>query len=243
MKGLTDELLVANELAYVNGIWDKVCQHRNARKADSDQLRENFDKLKAFQKKGSGGFLKKLREDLIFIAFYLEPKVDELLVSFKEQDEKKYEQEHIQNDVFYEEVVKADAAKFEKHYATWKESVVRFHKLKQEEAISKFLVRMNSSEFVNPKSRVAIFKELRDEQMTLFENRMKIMNSFNSERPSGMTKAFVTQEEDKFRQFNDESSVVFDSLVDKLAKDMENTNEDIDIAEFDLKDFLVKNDA
>ena len=25
MKGLTDELLVANELGYVNGIWDKVC--------------------------------------------------------------------------------------------------------------------------------------------------------------------------------------------------------------------------
>lgn len=31
--------------------------------------------------------------------------------------------------------------------------------------------------------------------------------------------------------------------MDRLAKDMENTNEDIDIAEFDLKDFLIKNDA
>jgi hypothetical protein len=36
---------------------------------------------------------------------------------------------------------------------------------------------------------------------------------------------------------------VFDRLVDRLAKDMENTNEDIDIAEFDLKDFVIKNDA
>lgn len=45
------------------------------------------------------------------------------------------------------------------------------------------------------------------------------------------------------RQFNDESSVIFDGLVDRLAKDMENTNEDMDIAEFDLKDFLIKNDA
>jgi len=145
MTGLTDELLVANELPYVNGVWDKVCQHRNARKADSDQLRENFDKLKTFQKKGSGGFLKKLREDLINIAFFLEPKVDELLVSFKEADEKKYELEHIENDAFYDEVVKADSAKFEQHYAVWKESVVRFHKLKQEEAITKFLARMNST--------------------------------------------------------------------------------------------------
>lgn len=37
--------------------------------------------------------------------------------------------------------------------------------------------------------------------------------------------------------------MLFDRLADRLAKDMENTNEDIDIAEFDLKDFLIKNDA
>jgi hypothetical protein len=47
---------------------------------------------------------------------------------------------------------------------------------------------MNSSEFVNPPSRVAIFKEIRDEQMILFENRMKILKSLDSERPTGMTK-------------------------------------------------------
>lgn len=45
------------------------------------------------------------------------------------------------------------------------------------------------------------------------------------------------------RNFNEESSITFDSLVDRLAKDMANTNEDIDIAEYDLKDFLNKNDA
>ena len=37
--------------------------------------------------------------------------------------------------------------------------------------------------------------------------------------------------------------MVYDRLIERLAKDMENTNEDIDIAEFDLKDFLTKNDA
>ena len=45
------------------------------------------------------------------------------------------------------------------------------------------------------------------------------------------------------KQFNDESGIIFDKLADKLAKDMENTNEDIDIAAFVLKDFLIKNDA
>lgn len=43
MSGLTDEQLLENEITYVNSIWDKVSQHRNARHADSDQLRANFD--------------------------------------------------------------------------------------------------------------------------------------------------------------------------------------------------------
>lgn len=114
------------------------------------------------------------------------------MVSFKEQDEKKYALEHLQNDQFYDEVVKSDVAKFERHYAVWKESVVRFHKLKQEDAIQRFLNRMNSAEFVNPPSRVKIFKEMREEQMTLFENRMKVLRSLQSERPTSMTKQFVT---------------------------------------------------
>lgn len=36
MNRLTDEALVANEIGFVNGIWEAVSQHRNARKADSD---------------------------------------------------------------------------------------------------------------------------------------------------------------------------------------------------------------
>ena len=91
MSGLSDELLLANEIAYVNAIWDKVSQHRNARNADSDQLNANFEQLKSFQMKGSTGFLNKLREDLISIAFLLEPQVDMLLIEYREKDEKRYE--------------------------------------------------------------------------------------------------------------------------------------------------------
>ena len=61
MDSLTDENLLANEITFVNGVWDKVQQYRQARKADSDQLRLNFDKLKEFQLKGSTGFLDKLK--------------------------------------------------------------------------------------------------------------------------------------------------------------------------------------
>ena len=102
---------------------------------------------------------------------------------------------------------------------------------------------MNSLKFVNPKSRIEIFNEIQEEQRNLFEQRMSIINELANERPTKLTVAYVNTLEEKMRNFNEESSVVFDRLVDSLAKDMENTNEDIDIAEFDLKDFIQKNDA
>ena len=98
MLGLSDELLLENEIAYVNAIWDKVSQHRSARLADSEQLRANLDQLRAFQAKGSTGFLNKLREDLINIAFMLEPQVDELLVEYRVKDETRYAAEHAELD-------------------------------------------------------------------------------------------------------------------------------------------------
>ena len=79
--------------------------------------------------------------------------------------------------------------------------------------------------------------------MTLFNERMSVIKSIDVCPPTEFTKKFIEAQEEKLKQFNDESGVVFDRLADKLAKDMENTNEDIDIAEFDLKDFLIKNDA
>ena len=76
----------------------------------------------------------------------LEPQVDELLVDYKEKDQARYRQEHEENDAFFEDVVKSDTEKFENHYAVWKQSVVRFHKLKQEDAIKKCLARNFSQE-------------------------------------------------------------------------------------------------
>lgn len=39
MAGLSDELLLANEITYVNGIWEKVSHHRQARREELRQLR------------------------------------------------------------------------------------------------------------------------------------------------------------------------------------------------------------
>ena len=58
-----------------------------------------------------------------------------------------------------------------------------------------------------------------------------------------LSKDLVQSIDDKLRTLNDDAQNIFDDIVVKLNKDMENTNEDADIALFDLKDFLIKNDA
>lgn len=105
MNGLTDQLLLANEISYVNGIWEKVTQHRQARQEEIQHLRASIDDLKAFQQKGSGGYLTSMRDNLINIAFILEPEVDVLIKEWVTREEKKYENEHSENDQFYSQVV------------------------------------------------------------------------------------------------------------------------------------------
>ena len=56
MQGLTDEAYSANEVQYVNGIWDKCNQQRAQRSAEVQQLRDNLDELRNFQQKGSGSY-------------------------------------------------------------------------------------------------------------------------------------------------------------------------------------------
>lgn len=62
-------------------------------------------------------------------------------------------------------------------------------------------------------------------------------------RSVGLTKDFVNAIDEKLKAANDEAQNAFDDLVQRLNKDMENTNEDADILLYDLKDFLNKNDA
>jgi len=84
---------------------------------------------------------------------------------------------------------------------------------------------------------------MKAEQQKLYTERISLIEQLNETHPKSLAKDFVANISDQLSQFNEESSVVFDSLVSQLTKDMENTNEDIDIALYDLKDFVIKNDA
>ena len=172
MAGLSDELLLANEIAYVNGVWEKVSHHRQARKDELRALRQNFDDLKAFQKKGSGGHIDSMRQNLVDIAFFLAPEVDLLIKQLITQESERYRAEHLQNDQFYSELSQLEADKFDVLYNQWKEAVVRFHLIKQDDAIRRFLELMESKRYVNPQSRVDIFERLKQEQLRVFNQRM-----------------------------------------------------------------------
>ena len=72
---------------------------------------------------------------------------------------------------------------------------------------------------------------------------MKIINQLAEKKPQSLTKDFVDKLGEQLSSHNEESEVVFDSLFQELKRDMDNTNEDIDILLFELKDNLAKNDA
>ena len=91
------------------------------------------------------------------------PQVDELMKQQISDEEAKYAAEHADCDEFYEAIVVNEKEKFDVLYHTWKEAVVQFHKLKQEDAIKKFVDRLNSKEFVNPQTRVDIFSNMKAE--------------------------------------------------------------------------------
>lgn len=84
---------------------------------------------------------------------------------------------------------------------------------------------------------------MKEEQQKLYNQRINLINTLNDTHPKDLTKDVVNNISDQLTGFNEESSLIFDSLVTDLTKDMENTNEDIDIALYDLKDFIIKNDA
>ena len=109
------------------------------------------------------------------IAFYLAPEVEELIKEWVATESEKYRLEHASNDQFYEEIVQKEAEKFNILYNDWKDSVVRFHLIKQEDAIKRFLELMESRRFVNAESRVEIFSRLKSEQIRVFQQRMELL--------------------------------------------------------------------
>jgi hypothetical protein len=87
--------------------------------------------------------------------------------------------------------VREEADKFDVLYNQWKDSVVRFHLIKQEDAIKRFLDLMESKRFVNPDSRVEIFARLKDEQLRVFKSRIDYLKQVDSQPSVKLSKDFV----------------------------------------------------
>jgi hypothetical protein len=95
--------------------------------------------------------------------------------------------------------VRSEAEKYEVLYQQWKDSVVRFHLIKQEDAIKRFIDLMESKRFANAPARVEIFNELKREQLKVFETRMDLIKQLDQTPSVKLTKELVGQIEDKVR--------------------------------------------
>ena len=77
----------------------------------------------------------------------------------------------------------------------------------------------------------------------MYDQRLDIITQLSKKHPKSLTKEFVNNLSEQMTQFTDETALLFDAFFIDLKTDMDNTNEDIDIALQDLKEFLIKNDA
>ena len=76
---------------------------------------------------------------------------------------------------------------------------MRFHKIKQDDAIRRFVDRLNSKEFVNPETRVEIFVQMKQEQEKLYESRISLVDQLSNTHPRKLTKDFVSNISDQLQ--------------------------------------------
>jgi hypothetical protein len=214
---LTDEDLVANEIDFVNAAWEKVTVHFNARKDHTDQTHEEIIELQDFQHKNSGKGWDKLQQELTHTAFLLEPAVIELVDEWKSKEELRYKKEHEDSQEFHRKLVEEENQKHANSKNEWESRRIRFHILKQEDAIRTFQQRIDSPEFVNPESRISIFKRIKKIQVELYRERMEQLQILNETGPVDLTAIKVEQVSNKLEQINDTAQEEYDDLAVKLT--------------------------
>lgn len=84
---------------------------------------------------------------------------------------------------------------------------------------------------------------MRETQIQVFKDRLAILRQADEKDSFELTKPYIETLLDQLHKLNDSTQSQYDSYVQELKKDMENSYEDMDIVLSDFKDFLIKNDA
>ena len=96
---------------------------------------------------------------------------------------------------------------------------------------------------MNPKTRVRLFAELREEQVRIYKSWHELLWRADNKDSFELTKQFVQELIDELNKIDEDTQKLYDKYANDIKKDMENVNEDLDILVQDLRDFLIKNDA
>jgi hypothetical protein len=243
MGELIDEALLANEIDFVNMAWEKISSYYDARKEQLDQTLERIKELQDFQKRNSGLYWDRLKQELTDHAFLLEPAVIELVDDWKAKEELRYKKEHEDSYEFHKNLVEQETEKFEKVKNQWESRRVRFHILKQEHAIKVFQERINSPEFVNPESRISLFAKLKQAQINVYHKRMNQLKILDNTSTESLTSKKVEEVGTKLQEINDIAQDEYTEIAKELANCIKASNNEMETAMENLREFLYANEA
>jgi len=243
MAELTDEALLANEIDFVNGAWEKITVYYNARHDAVEQWLDEIKQLQDFQQKNSGLHWSKLKDDLTETAFILEPAVITLVDEWKVKEEERYKKEHEESYEFHSKVVVSEQEKNAKLRDEWEERRIRFHILKQEHAIKTFQERIDSPEFVNPTERIDLFSKMKETQSDVHNKRMNELKVLDDTQTLFLTQKKVDQISNKLETINDEAQQAYDKIAADLTACINRSFQEMDTGMENLRDFLHANQA
>ena len=243
MDGLTDEALLANEIDFVNGAWEKVTVYYNARTDAVEQCLEEIKQLQDFQEKNSGLHWNKLKEDLTDTAFILEPAVITLVDDWKVKEEEKYTKEHQESFDFHANLEQSERDKHKQLKELWESRRIRFHILKQEHAIKTFQDRLDSPEFVNPEERIELFAKMKNTQIDVHNRRMNELSDLANLDTVNLTQKKVDEINTNLETINDEAQEEYDRIAADLTTFIKNSFSEMDTALENLREFLHANEA
>lgn len=243
MGELTDEALLANEIDFVNMAWEKISNYYDSRKENLDQTLERVKELQDFQKRNSGLYWDRLKQELTDHAFLLEPAVIELVNDWKTKEELRYKKEHEDSYEFHKQLVQQEAKKFEKVKDQWESRRIRFHILKQEHAIKVFQERIDSPEFVNPEPRIELFAKLKETQIDVYNKRMNQLRILDNTSTENLTSKKVEEIGIKLQEINDIAQDEYTEIAKELANCIKASNSEMETAMENLREYLYSNAA
>lgn len=159
------------------------------------------------------------------------------------KEEERYKKEHEDSFNFHAQLEQDENQRYTNLRNEWEDRRIRFHVLKQENAIKTFQERIDSSEFVNPEARVRLFKRMKKNQTEVHKKRLAELKVLDNTDTNNLTVKKVEQIESKLESIDDAAQEEYDKIAVELTESINRSNNEMDTALERLRRFLHANSA